>query len=213
MPRIKPPDLEELDPETRDEVRRLEEERGYVPYARLTLARRPKTMRALNALAETVMVDGTVDKGLKYLIAVVASTAAGCVACQANASFGAHRAAGVAPERIERLWEFEQSDLFSAAEKAALRMARDAAQQPSAARPTHFDELRRHFDEGELVEIMSVICLFGWNNRWNDSVGTSLEEGPVEFAEEHLSPAGWTIGKHDRSGDPRSPNAQRKDTA
>lgn len=199
MPNIEPPDLSELPDDVADELRALQEERGYVPYARLTLARRPKTMRALNALSETVMRDGTVDPGLKYLVAVVSSAAAGCVACQANASFGAVRAAGVSAEKIEGVWEFEQSELFSDAEKAALRLARDAAHQPSAATPTHFADLRAFFDEGELVELMSVVCLFGWNNRWNDSVGTTLEQGPVGFAEEHLSRHGWTIGKHERS--------------
>lgn len=208
MPNIKPPNLDELDPDTAAELRALEEERGYVPYARLTLARRPKTMRALNALADTVMQDGTVDLGLKYLVAVVTSTAAGCVACQANASYGAHRAAGVDVDKIERVWEFEQSDLFSDAERAALRLARDAAHQPSAATAQNFDDLRQHFDEGELVELMSVICLFGWNNRWNDSVGTTLEDGPVAFAEEHLSSSGWSRGKHAVSTRTSPPGAE-----
>ena len=201
MPNIIPPDWSDLDDDVADELRHLQEERGYVPYARMTLARRPKTMRALNALADTVMSDGTVDRELKYLVAVVSSAAAGCVACQANASFGAVRAAGATAERVENVWLFEQSPLYTDAEKAALRLARDAAQQPSAATPAHFDELRAHFDEGEIVELMSVVCLFGWNNRWNDSVGTTLEEGPVAFAEEHLSRHGWTIGKHARSAE------------
>lgn len=199
MPNIQPPDLSDLPDDVADELRALEEERGYVPYARLTLARRPKTMRALNALSETVMRDGTVDRGLKYLVAVVSSAAAGCVACQANASFGAVRAAGVSVEKIEDVWLFEQSERFSEGEKAVLRLARDAAHQPSAATPAHFDDLRSHFDEDELVELMSVICLFGWNNRWNDSVGTTLEEGPLGFAESHLTQHGWHIGKHERS--------------
>lgn len=198
MPNIKPPEWDELDDDIAEELRHLQQERGYVPYARLTLARRPKTMRALNALADTVMSDGTIEPGLKYLVAVVSSAAAGCVACQANASYGAVRVGGLTPEKIEDVWLFEQSPLFSEAERSALRLALDAAHQPSAATPAHFDELRPHFDEGELVELMSVICLFGWNNRWNDSVGTMLEAAPVAFAEEHLSQHGWTLGKHER---------------
>jgi len=198
MPNITPPDLAELDDDVAEELRHLEQERGYVPYARLTLARRPKTMRALNALADTVMSDGTIEPGLKYLVAVVSSAAAGCVACQANASYGAVRVGGLTSEKIEDVWLFEQSPLFTDAERSALRLARDAAQQPSAATPDHFAELREHYDEGELVELMSVICLFGWNNRWNDSVGTMLEDAPVAFAEAHLSRHGWTLGKHER---------------
>jgi len=201
MPNIEPAELATLDEETASELRALETERGYVPYARRTLAHRPKTMRALNALSETVMRDGTVDIGLKYLVAVISSSAAGCVACQANASFGATRAGGLETAKIEAVWEYESSPLFNDGERAALDLALHAAHQPSLARAQHFEALRGHFDEGELVEIMSVICLFGWNNRWNDSVGTYLEEGPLAFAEEHLAPHGWTIGQHERPED------------
>jgi hypothetical protein len=57
-------------------------------------------------------------------------------------------------------------------------------------------ELRRHWDEGEVVEIMGVIALFGFLNRWNDSMGTALEDLPMTAADRHLSHTGWEAGKH-----------------
>ena len=46
------------------------------------------------------------------------------------------------------------------------------------------------------VEILGVVSLFGFLNRWNDSMATTLEEEPTEFANRTISGTGWTPGKH-----------------
>jgi len=58
------------------------------------------------------------------------------------------------------------------------------------------DRLHQYWDEGEIVEILGVVALFGFLNRWNDSAGTPLEEGAGDFADEYLKPHGWERGKH-----------------
>jgi alkylhydroperoxidase family enzyme len=57
-------------------------------------------------------------------------------------------------------------------------------------------ELKRHWDEGQIVEIIAAIGLFGYLNRWNDTMATQLESEPTEFAESILSDGGWALGKH-----------------
>jgi hypothetical protein len=59
-----------------------------------------------------------------------------------------------------------------------------------------FDELRHHWDEGQIVEIIGIIAMFGFLNRWNDTFATPLEDEPLEFGEEHLADKGWSAGKH-----------------
>ena len=45
--------------------------------------------------------------------------------------------------------------------------------------------------------IMGVIALFGFLNRWNDSMGSALEDLPIEKGKEHLMEnTNWTPGKH-----------------
>src|SRR3989304_2052196 len=90
--------------------------------------------------------------------------------------------------KIAQIWDFESSELYTDAERAALRFARDASVVPNEVTPGHFEELRRHWDEGEIVEILAVIGLFGFLNRWNDSMATDLEEIPGAFA-------GRTLGR------------------
>ena len=43
---------------------------------------------------------------------------------------------------------------------------------------------------------MGVIALFGYLNRWNDSMGSALEDLPIEAGEKYLAGQGWEIGKH-----------------
>ncbi len=62
--------------------------------------------------------------------------------------------------------------------------------------PGHFDELRRYWDEGQIVEILAVVGIFGFLNRWNDTMATSLEEIPAELAAARLASHGWEPGKH-----------------
>ena len=101
----------------------------------------------------------------------------------------------VPDEKIAAIWEFESSPLYDAAERAALRFARDASLVPNTVTPAHFEELRRHWDDGQIVELLSVVALFGFLNRWNDTMATDLEEIPAAFASATLGPS-WEPGKH-----------------
>ena len=85
---------------------------------------------------------------------------------------------------------------FSAAERAALRLARDGAIVPNAVTPQHFTELEQPFRTEEIVELVAVISLFGWLNRWNDTISTELEVGPLAFGLRSLGGRGWDAGKH-----------------
>jgi len=168
---------------------------GFVPNSMLTMARSPQLLRAFAGLAMTVLGPGTLSAELKQLVAHVASLAAGCRYCQAHTGGSAARA-GASHAKVGAAFEFETSALFSAAERAALRLARDAAQAPSLASDAHFAELREHFSEAQITELVSVIALFGFLNRWNDTMATTLEPEPRAFASEALSRAGWKIGAH-----------------
>ena len=59
--------------------------------------------------------------------------------------------------------------------------------------------LYTHWNEGEIVEMLGVISLFGYLNRWNDSMGTSIEEGAIESGNTYLAKQGWDKGKHSES--------------
>ncbi|MBI5949987.1 MAG: carboxymuconolactone decarboxylase family protein [Chloroflexi bacterium] len=194
MPGIAPIRREDL-PEFESMFAATEAAMGFVPNSLLTMAHRPEILRAFATLAGEVISGGTVDRGLKQLIALVASTAAGCRYCQAHTASTSIRV-GTSPARLDAVYEFESSPFFSEAERAALRLARDAAIIPNATTPQHFADLSAGFSDGEIVEIVAMISLFGWLNRWNETMSTQLEEEPLRFGLVSLAGHAWAPGKH-----------------
>jgi len=169
--------------------------RGFVPNSIRTMARRPAIAEAFMALNQAVLYEGTVSQELKMLVSLIASQAAGCRYCQAHmANLSSIYAAS--SEKIAKVWEFETSALFSEAERAALRLAFQASVVPNVATGEDFDALKRHFDEGAIVEIVATVALFGYLNRWNDTMATDLEDRPADVAERTLAKTGWEPGKH-----------------
>jgi uncharacterized peroxidase-related enzyme len=182
-------------PELEGLFRLYDDTMSFVPNSLFTMARRPEILRAFSELITQIWRTGTVPVGLKPLIAIVASTAAGCRYCQAHETVDA-KLRGVPEDKIAEIWNFESSALYDDAERAALRFARDASVVPNAVTPAHFEDLRRHWDDGEIVEILSVVGLFGFLNRWNDSMATDLEEIPAALAGRTIGRQGWEPGKH-----------------
>jgi uncharacterized peroxidase-related enzyme len=186
--REKHPELEEL-------FQIYDDTLSFVPNSLFTMARRPEILRAFSELITQIWRTGTLPTSLKPLIGIVSSVAAGCRYCQAHEAVDA-KMRGVNDEKIAAIWDFERSPLYDDAERAALRFARDASLVPNEVTPASFEELRRHWDDGQIVEILSVIGLFGFLNRWNDTMATDLEEIPRGFATERYGER-WEAGKHD----------------
>ncbi|HYT30930.1 MAG TPA: carboxymuconolactone decarboxylase family protein [Actinomycetota bacterium] len=181
-------------PELESLFRLYDDTLSFVPNSLYTMARRPEILEAFSDLITAIWRTGTVPVGLKPLVGIVASVAAGCRYCQAHEAVDA-KMRGVPEEKIAAIWDFERSPLYSDAERAALRFARDAALVPNEVTPERFADLREHWDEGQIVEILAVVGLFGFLNRWNDSMATDLEDTPMGFATKAFGDH-WHPGKH-----------------
>ena len=59
---------------------------------------------------------------------------------------------------------------FSEKEQVAIRLAELVTQTPNAISDDFFAEVLRHFDEGEVIELLAVIGLFNYFNRFNDAL-------------------------------------------
>ncbi|MDH4059690.1 MAG: carboxymuconolactone decarboxylase family protein [Aquincola sp.] len=188
------------DPEIAELARFFESTLGFAPNSVLTMMRRPGLARAFTELNRAVMSrHGRVTGELKRLVGHVASTVAGCRYCEAHtiraaARFGAAEGADAA--RLDAVWDFRTSALFTAAERAALEFAAAAASVPGAVDETIATELRRHWDDGDIVEITGVVALFGFLNRWNDAMATELEASAADDGRRWLAARGWNAGKH-----------------
>ena len=191
-----------LDPLAREDLEEfesffaeLESLAGYVPTAYFTLAHQPAFLEAWIGVSRALRTMRTVDPRLKALMSHVSSNMAGCRFCQAHTGQTAVKG-GVSTEKLEAVWTFETSEMFTDAERAALRLAMGMGQTPNAVTPEHFDELRQHFDTGQISEMIIAVSMFGFWNRWNDTIATELERPVVEFATAHLADHGWDGSKH-----------------
>ena len=195
MPLVKP-----LSPDSNPEVSKLaeffNETLGFCPNSVLTMQIRPEIARAFITLNMAVMANhGRVTSAFKRIIAWVSSNAAGCKYCQAHAIRAAERY-GAEQEQLDNIWEYRTHKSFNQAERVALDFTLAASQIPNAVDEDLQQRLQKYWDDGEIVEILAVISLFGYLNRWNDSMATSIESGAIQSAEKYLAKSGWNKGKH-----------------
>lgn len=182
MSRVPPVPLESLDDEARAMVDFAEDLMGFIPNDSLVMAHRPALLKAMAGLVSAIYGPGEVDAGLKRLIGEAASKAAGCYYCSAHAAHGAETQ-GVPREKIEAVWNFEDSPLFTEAERAAINLAMKAGLVPNETDDADFERLRAHFSDGQIVEIVAVISMFGFLNRWNTTLNMAVEPKPLSSAE------------------------------
>lgn len=187
------------DPSLAREFAAYEQALGFIPNSVLIMQRRPKMVQALAQLAAAVWDPGSaVDRGFKRLLAHFASRASGCQYCMAHTAGGALRL-GVDERKLDALWSYRTSPLYSEAERLALDFALAAAAVPNDVTDELFAEMRKHWSEDQMVEIVGVIALFGFMNRWNDTMATPLEAEPIEVGERFLARGGWSAAKHVRA--------------
>ncbi len=195
MPLVNP-----LSPDANEDVAELarffNETLGFCPNSVLTMQHRPDIAKAFISLNMAVMKnEGRVTSALKRLVGYISSNAAGCRYCQAHTIRAAERY-GAEEEQLQNIWEYRTHTAFNEAERAALDFALAASSIPNAVDDDIQGRLHEHWDEGEIVELLGVIALFGYLNRWNDSMATTIEEGAEMSGIELLGDKGWNRGKH-----------------
>jgi uncharacterized peroxidase-related enzyme len=189
----------EHDLETKKLADFFNETLGFCPNSVLTMQHRPLISTAFINLNKAVMDNkGRVTSALKRMIAWVSSNATGCRYCQAHAIRAAERY-GAEQEKLDNIWKYKTHPSFSDAERAALDFSLAASMIPNAVNASIKATLYKYWNEGEIVEMLGVISLFGYLNRWNDSMGTTLEEDAIDSGNKYLGKHGFEIGKHDGS--------------
>ena len=155
----------------------------------------PELREAFNAVVQTVWAEKELSEQFKQEIFTMASFASGCTHCQSHGAFHLN-SIGVETERIQAIWEYETSELFSDGERAAFDLIRHAAISPNAATPEHFENLRKYYSDTQILEILAVNSAAAWLNRWNDTIATVTDQESVDWATENLADLGWQRGKH-----------------
>lgn len=155
----------------------------------------PEFEKVFGPMAQFCLLEGEVSRTLKSEAFTVLSLASGCRNCQAHGGYSLHLA-GVSAERIQALWDFERSDLFSPAERAVLTFALAAGSSPNGVGPEHFATLREFYSDKQIGELMAVVAMSGFLNRYCDTMAYVTDQESIDWAKEVLEPVGWDQGKH-----------------
>lgn len=183
--------IDELDPDDRALIEASEAFMGFTSNDALTMARVPGLLDASAALVHAIYAPGAVSVALKRRMAYLSSKATGCRYCEAHTAYGADLTA----EEVDELWTFEQSSRYSEAEKAALALAVESASMEPPSASTR-RRIQQNFDADAISELVAILALFGFLNRWNTLMGTPLEAQPREFGQTRLSSTGWQAAQH-----------------
>ena len=192
LPREENVELEQL-------FRLYDETMGFVPNSLFTMARRPEILRAFSELITQIWRTGTVPVGLKPLVAIVASRAAGCQYCQAHEAVDA-KMRGESDAKISQIWNFERSPLYSDAERAPYG---SPATPPSCQTPSP-----RHTSTSS--GCIGMKARSSSSSRWSGSSGSSIDgmtrwlptsrTHPSSTRRGRLAPVGEARASIERSG-------------
>lgn len=183
-------------PDLSEEFAVFEEILGFVPNSLLTMQRKPPIVEGFRTLTEAVMREANeVDPGFKRLAAHMASSAAGCQYCEAHSLIAAD-IHGVSEEKIEALWSFAESPLYTEKERVGLEFAMSAGSVPNQVDDELMENVKAYWTDDEIVELLGAISLYGFLNRWNDTLATDLEAPAKAVGDRVLKDRGWDGGKH-----------------
>ena len=197
---MKKPLVSPLDRNSTQQVKEMatfyDETLGFTPNSLFTMMHRPRIAKAFLEMNQAVMENkGSITSSMKREIAYLSSMTTGCRYCEAHAIRAAERY-GSSKERLENIWEYKSNAAFSESDRAMFDLAIAASQVPNGVSEEIKARAKKFFSDGEIVEILGVVALFGYLNRWNDSMGTELENPAVKSAEKILGARGWEVGKH-----------------
>ena len=177
MSRIEPAKKSELSEELQVIMDQSMAMMGFIPNDALIMAKHPKLLHAFSQLINTIYSFDSISEETRSMVGLMASQASGCVYCIAHTSNSALEK-NIPAEKLKNIWEFENSDSFSDSEKAALRIAMNAAQTPNLISDEDFNDFKKYYDENQQMEILAIVSLFGFLNRWNSSLMTEIESIP-----------------------------------
>jgi AhpD family alkylhydroperoxidase len=136
-----------------------------------SLNARPHVARTL-ARHIAALEDGSVPRRTKELCALMVAWLNACENCTQTHSEIALRL-GVDRATLDELGDFARSRRFAPSERAALAAAVALTREPRALPEAVRDELERHYDAGEIVEVVAAIGLYNYITRANNALRTA----------------------------------------
>jgi alkylhydroperoxidase family enzyme len=183
---------------------------GVVPNCDTYLEIWPPAFRSYNVMVPNLLNLPFMIWGLGApassigLAMYVSSRVAGCSYCAAHTcSFALRRGA-----TVDHVAAALDAGRLSAANRAAVRLARALSVVPADLRDEDRKEVRRYFSAADVEWLALAIAMMGWLNKTMDALGVPLEEPTVAEVNDVISPSGWTAGQHMKGPAPKGEPAR-----
>ena len=145
----------------------FEEKTGSVPEWVKAMAHRPEILKEFTELFKTVMGEGEVDGYLKWKIGYIVSETLKCEFC-VSVTVGMLKKLGADDKMLDSVKKMESVDEM---EKNIFLMVKDVTENGVLDDLPIMDKLKEKLNEAQLVEIVSVVGLFNYINRFNNTFG------------------------------------------
>ena len=145
---------------------KFEKETGGVPEWVKVMAHRPEILKEFVELFDVIMKEGEIEALFKWKIAHTVSQTLKCPFC-VDVSVKMLKKLGATEEIIEKIKNVETS---SFEEKETLLLVKDVTLDGHLDNPELFDKLKEEFNDAQIIEIISVIGLFNYINRFNNTL-------------------------------------------
>jgi uncharacterized peroxidase-related enzyme len=179
MARVAPLDPAQADPSLKDLFADFIRERGAVPNMFRTLAHDPKILQTWFDAFRATLGEGEVTTRVKEMVAVRVSHLNQSRYCLGSHT-GLAKRFGVTEEQVGCLTDASQAT-FTPAERSAIAFGEELTINPSGVSESTFGELKKHWNERQIVEIAAVACMFNSFNRFNNALGVDLTVYPAKL--------------------------------
>jgi len=143
---------------------KFEKETGKAPEWVKVMAHRPEILKEFTELFKTVMGEGKIESLLKWKIALIVSKTLKCPFC-VDVTEKMLKKLGASDEVIEKI------KTLATEESEILELVKDVTLDGHLDKPELFEKLKEKFNEAQIVEIISVMGLFNYINRFNNTLG------------------------------------------
>ena len=166
---VSPLTKEQAAPELQTTFDALAARGGKVPNIFEVMAHRQVVLNTFLPFFKAIVNQGTVDAKYKELAYLRTAMVNGCEYCT-RAHIWSSKRAGVTEEQVAALPFYQRSPLFDEKEKATILFADRVTRGAATIRQPQLEELRKFYDEGQIVELTLLICVANFTNRFNDAL-------------------------------------------
>ena len=163
LPSLEKNEVEEI---AREVYKKFEKETGKVPEWVKVMAHRPEILKEFVELFKAIMGKGTIEPLLKWKVAFVVSQTLKCPFCL-DVSEKMLRKFGATEEIIQKI---KTGEISSPEEKEILELVKDVTLDGHLDQPEIFEKLKGKFSPAQIIEIISVMGLFNYINRFNNTL-------------------------------------------